>query len=163
MAAIAKHGQYAPNPQTDGQALPRTTNTTSVEALNRANEGKLPGHLGLEITDAEPGRVVGRLAVRPDLVAHTGFLLAGAVLSVADILCAYGVSTVWPDGANGFTTAEVKCNFMGTLTEGAAVVSATLLHGGRTTQVWDAAVEDEATGRLMAVFRCTQIILYPRG
>ncbi len=135
--------------------MPRTTNTTSVEQLNRANEGKLPGHLGLVITDVEPGRVVGRFEVRPDLVAHIGFLLAGAVLSVADILCAYGVSTVWPEGADGFTTAEVKCNFMGTLTEGAVVVSASLLHGGRTTQVWDAAVEDEATGRLMAVFRCT--------
>ncbi len=143
--------------------MPRTTNTTSVEQLNRANEGKLPGHLGLVITDVEPGRVVGRFEVRPDLVAHIGFLLAGAVLSVADILCAYGVSTVWPEGADGFTTAEVKCNFMGTLTEGAVVVSASLLHGGRTTQVWDAAVEDEATGRLMAVFRCTQIILYPRA
>ncbi len=135
--------------------MPRTTNTKSVEQLNRANEGKLPGHLGLVITDVEPGRVVGRFEVRPDLVAHIGFLLAGAVLSVADILCAYGVSTVWPEGADGFTTAEVKCNFMGTLTEGAVVVSASLLHGGRTTQVWDAAVEDEATGRLMAVFRCT--------
>ncbi len=143
--------------------MPRTTNTKSVEQLNRANEGKLPGHLGLVITDVEPGRVVGRFEVRPDLVAHIGFLLAGAVLSVADILCAYGVSTVWPEGADGFTTAEVKCNFMGTLTEGAVVVSASLLHGGRTTQVWDAAVEDEATGRLMAVFRCTQIILYPRA
>jgi uncharacterized protein (TIGR00369 family) len=106
---------------------------------------------------------VGRFAVRPELVAHTGYLLAGVVLSVADLLCAYGVSTVWPQGASGFTTAEVKCNFIGTLTEGAAIVSATLLHGGRTTQIWDASVEDEAGGRLMAVFRCTQIILYPRS
>ena len=142
--------------------VPITTNTTSVEALNRANEGKLPGHLGLEVTTAEPGKVVGRFEVRPDLVAHTGYLLAGSLLGVADILCAYGVSTSWPEGASGFTTAEVKCNFMGTLREGAAICRATLLHGGRTTQVWDAAVEDEATGRLLAAFRCTQIILYPR-
>ena len=142
--------------------VPITTNTTSVEQLNGANVGKLPGLLGLEITVVEPGRVVGRFAVRPDLVAHTGFLLAGSVLTVADILCAYGVSTVWPEGATGFTTAEVKCNFMGTLTEGTVLVSATMLHGGRTTQIWDAAIEDESTGRLMAVFRCTQIILYPR-
>jgi 1,4-dihydroxy-2-naphthoyl-CoA hydrolase len=143
--------------------VPITSNHTSVEALNQANKGKLPGHLGLVITTVEPGRLVGRFEVRPDLVAHTGFLLAGTVLSIADILCAYGVSTVWPAGASGFTTAEVKCNFIGTLTEGAVVVSATMLHGGRTTQIWDAAVEDEATGRLMAVFRCTQIILYPRA
>jgi 1,4-dihydroxy-2-naphthoyl-CoA hydrolase len=140
-----------------------TTNHTSVEKLNQANVGKLPGHLGLVITEVEDGHVAGRLTVRPDLVAHTGYLLAGAVLSVADILCAYGVSTAWPEGANGFTTAEVKCNFMGTLTQGAAICVAELLHGGRTTQVWDAKLTDEATGRLLAAFRCTQIILYPRN
>jgi uncharacterized protein (TIGR00369 family) len=143
--------------------MARTTNRTSVEDLNRANVGKLPGHLGLEVTAVEPGRVVGRFAVREDLVAHTGYLLAGAVLSIADILCAYGVSTVWPEGASGFTTAEVKCNFMGTLTAGAGVCAAELLHGGRTTQVWDAKVSDEASGKLLAAFRCTQIILYPRA
>lgn len=143
--------------------MPATTNRNTVEGLNRANEGKLPGHLGLEITEVADGRVVGRFAVRQDLVAHTGYLLAGAVLSVADILCAYGVSTVWPEGASGFTTAEVKCNFTGTLREGEAVCTAELLHGGRTTQVWDARVEDAATGKLMAAFRCTQIILYPRA
>jgi uncharacterized protein (TIGR00369 family) len=140
-----------------------TTNRTSVEDLDRANEGKLPGHLGLVITEVADGRVVGRLNVRPDLVSHTGYLLAGAVLSVADVLCGYGVSTVWPEGATGFTTVEVKCNFTGTLREGEAVCTASLLHGGRTTQVWDARVEDAASGKLMAAFRCTQIILYPRA
>jgi uncharacterized protein (TIGR00369 family) len=142
--------------------MPKTTNHTSVEDLNRANLGKLAEHLGLQITEVEPGRVVGRFDVRPDLVAHTGYLLAGVVLSIADLLCAYGVSTSWPKGASGFTTVEVKCNFMGTLTEGSGRVTAKLLHGGRTTQVWDAEFADEATGRVLAVFRCTQIILYPR-
>ena len=140
-----------------------TTNTPSVEDLNRANLGKLPEHLGLTVIEVEAGRVVGRFEVRPDLVAHTGYLLAGAVLGVADILCAYGVSTAWPEGANGFTTVEVKCNFMGTLRAGAGVCTAKLLHGGRTTQIWDAEFTDEATGRLLAAFRCTQIILCPRS
>jgi uncharacterized protein (TIGR00369 family) len=107
--------------------------------------------------------VAGRFTVREELVAHTGYLLAGVVLSVADILCAYGVSTSWPEGASGFTTAEVKCNFMSTVREGEVVATATLLHGGRTTQVWDARIEAADSGRLMAAFRCTQIILYPRG
>ena len=140
-----------------------TTNHTDVEKLNKANEGKLPGWLGLEITAVGDGLVEGRLPVRAELIAHTGYLLAGAVLSVADILCAYGVSTAWPEGANGFTTAEVKCNFVGTARDGAVLCRASLLHGGRTTQVWDAEMRNEATGKLMAVFRCTQVVLYPRG
>jgi len=139
--------------------LPVTTNQTSVERLNQANVGKLAEHLGLTITEVDVGRVVGRYEARPDLVAHTGYLLAGTVLSVADLLCAYGVDTVWPDGANGFTTVEAKCNFVGTIRDGAAVCTATLVHGGRTTQVWDAETRSEATGKLMAAFRCTQILL----
>ena len=140
-----------------------TTNHTDVEKLNKANEGKLPGWLGLEITAVGDGLVEGRLPVRAELIAHTGYLLAGSLLSVADILCAYGVSTAWPEGASGFTTAEVKCNFVGTARDGAVLCRASLLHGGRTTQVWDAEMRNEATGKLMAVFRCTQIVLYPRG
>jgi len=140
-----------------------TTNHTDVEKLNKANEGKLPGWLGLEITAVGDGLVEGRLPVRAELIAHTGYLLAGSLLSVADILCAYGVSTAWPEGASGFTTAEVKCNFVGTARDGAVLCRASLLHGGRTTQVWDAEMRNEATGKLMAVFRCTQVVLYPRG
>jgi 1,4-dihydroxy-2-naphthoyl-CoA hydrolase len=143
--------------------MPKTANHTSVEDLNRANVGKLPEHLGVKIIEVADGKVVGRFEVRPDLVAHTGYLLAGVVLGIADLLCGYGVSTAWPEGANGFTTVEVKCNFMGTLLKGAGLVTAELLHGGRTTQVWDAKFTDEATGKLLAVFRCTQIILYPRS
>ena len=143
--------------------MPQTSNHATVESLNRASEGKLPGHVGLEVVKVEPGLVQGRLTVRPDLVAHTGYLLAGTVLTVADILCAHGVSTAWPEGASGFTTAEVKCNFTGTLREGVGLCTARLLHGGRLTQVWDASFTDEAGERLLAAFRCTQIILYPRG
>lgn len=140
-----------------------STNHETVDSLNAANVGKLPAHLGLVVTDVAPGRVEGRFTVRDDLVAHTGYLLAGAVLSIADILCGYGVSTVWPDGATGFTTAEVKCNFVGTVQRGEVRCVATLLHRGRTTQVWDAEVTAVATGKLMAAFRCTQILLYPRA
>lgn len=138
-----------------------TTNQTSVADLNEANAGKLAEHLGLVITEVGDGRVVGRFTVRPDLVSHTGYLLAGAGLTLADLLCAYGVSTAWPDGAKSFTTAEVKCNFVGTALEGEVEIVATLIHGGRTTQLWDAEITSVANGRRMALFRATQIIFYP--
>ncbi len=140
--------------------MPVMTNRTSVDDLNRANIGKLPEHLGLTISEVGDGRVAGRFTVRPDLVSHTGYLLAGVGLTLADLLCAYGVSTAWPEGARSFTTAEVKCNFIGTALEGEVEIVARLVHGGRTTQLWDAEVTSLATGRRMALFRATQIILY---
>lgn len=141
--------------------MPATTNRTSVDDLSRANTGKLPEHLGLSITEVGDGRVVGRFTVRPDLVSHTGYLLAGVGLTLADLLCAYGVSTARPEGARSFTTAEVKCNFVGTALEGEVEVTATLVHSGRTTQLWDAEIVSLASGRRMALVRATQIILYP--
>lgn len=139
------------------------TNQTSVERLNASNRGKLPDWIGLVVTEAIDGRVEGGFSVTPELIAANGFLFAGALLTVADLLCAYGVSTAWPEGATGFTTVEVKCNFLGTAREGQVRCLASLVHGGRTTQVWDAELVNADSGRRMALFRCTQLILYPRG
>jgi 1,4-dihydroxy-2-naphthoyl-CoA hydrolase len=132
------------------------------EIMNGWNEGGLPHMLGITVTECAPGRVVGRLPVKKELVAGNGALWAPALVALADTLCAYGVSTKWPEGAKGFTTVELKCNFMGTLNAGAVKGEATMLHGGRTTQVWDASLTNEENGKLLAAFRCTQMILYPR-
>ena len=131
--------------------------------MNAWNKGGLPHLLGIAITAVEKGRVSGRVPVRPEFIAGNGALWAPVIVALADTLCAYGVSTVWPEGANAFTTAELKCNFMGTLRSGAIAGTGELLHGGRTTQVWDAKVTNEESGKLLAAFRCTQIILYPRA
>ncbi len=137
--------------------------TLTPEIMNGWNKGGLPHMLGIAVTACEPGRVAGRLPVKPELIAGNGALWAPAIVALADTLCAYGVSTKWPDGANGFTTVELKCNFMGTLRDGTVAGEAKLLHGGRTTQVWDATITNETTSKLLAAFRCTQMILYPRA
>ena len=62
----------------------------------------------------------------------------------------------------GFTTVELKSNLLGTKRAGVIGCEARLVHGGRTTQVWDATVTDAEGGRPLALFRCTQLVLYPR-
>ncbi|HEY0107486.1 MAG TPA: PaaI family thioesterase [Rhizomicrobium sp.] len=131
-----------------------------VARLNAVNQDRLPGMVGMVVTHAQPGLMRARMAVKPALVAPIGFLFAPALVTLADTLCAYG--TTLPQGATGFTTAELKCNFMSTITEGAALCEARRVHNGRTTQVWDAELAAEAGGKLMALFRCTQIILWPK-
>jgi uncharacterized protein (TIGR00369 family) len=139
-----------------------------VSSQNRASEfqergvGRLPGYLGIEVLTVEPRRATMRLPVREELLAPNGYLHAAAVVALADTAAGYGCIASLPEGAVGFTTIELKSNFLGTLTEGAIAVEATLFHGGRTTQVWDAPVVDEATGRTLALFRCTQLVLHPR-
>ena len=143
--------------------MQRTTNITTVDDLNRTNRGSLAAHMGLQITSVRHGFVEGRIALRPDLAAHTGYLMDGVVLCIASTLCSYGVSTAWPTGAAGFVTVQAGCSFTSALRAGVGVCAARLLHGGHTSQVWDAEFLDESTGRLLASFRCTQIFQYPSG
>ena len=124
--------------------------------------GTLPGLLGVEVAAVEDGRVALRLPVRSDLLAPNGYLHAGTVVALADTACGYGCFASLPEGGTGFTTIELKTNFLGTAREGTLECEATRVHGGRTTQVWDATVRDES-GKRLALFRCTQLILYEAG
>ena len=135
----------------------------TADELNARSVSTLPGLLGVQIVDSRPGVVESRLDVRPDLLAPNGFLHAATVIALADTSCGYGSAANLPDGGVGFTTIELKTNFLGTVVEGGIACVARLVHGGRTTQVWDAEVTAEATGAVIALFRCTQMVLYPRA
>jgi uncharacterized protein (TIGR00369 family) len=133
-----------------------------VAGYQERGVGKFPGHLGLEVLAVGTTEVRIRMPVRPEFLAPNGFLHAGSVVTLADTACGYGTFESKPPEAESFTTIELKANFLGTAREGALLAVATLVHGGRTTQVWDAVVTHEDTGKKIAMFRCTQMILYPR-
>jgi 1,4-dihydroxy-2-naphthoyl-CoA hydrolase len=134
------------------------------DQANQAGIGRLPGLIGLVFTHGEHGLVRARLDIRPDHLAPNGYLHAATVIAIADTACGYGAVAARPEGATGFTTIELKTNFLGTVRGGGAIAcEARLVHGGRMTQVWDAEVTDEATGKPIALFRCTQMMLWPRA
>jgi len=136
---------------------------TTIDQLNARGEGYLPGMIGIEFISIEPGQLTSRLALRPELLAPNGYLHAATVIALADTTCGYGTIIDLPSGAQNFTTIELKSNFLNTAREGGIACVATRVHSGRTTQVWDAQVTDEASGKTIALFRCTQLILYPRS
>jgi 1,4-dihydroxy-2-naphthoyl-CoA hydrolase len=120
---------------------------------------RLPGYLGVEIDAVEEGHVRMHLLLRPELLAPNGYLHAGTVVALADSACGYGCIASLPEGATGFTTIELKTNFLATVLEGTIRAESRLAHGGRTTQVWDATVSGDH-GKTLALFRCTQLLLY---
>jgi 1,4-dihydroxy-2-naphthoyl-CoA hydrolase len=134
-----------------------------VAELNAISAGRLPALVGFRVLSAVPGRLATRLDVRPDLLAPNGYLHAATVVALADTSCGYGARLSLPAGSTGFTTIELKANFLGTVTDGGIGCEAVLVHGGRSTQVWDATVTAEQGGRRLALFRCTQSVLWPRG
>lgn len=133
-----------------------------TEELNQRGDGTLPGLVGVEVLAAEEGSIESRLELRDDLMAPNGYLHAATIIALADTSCGYGCFATLPEDASGFTTVELKSNFLGAKHEGVIACEANLVHGGRATQVWDATVSDEESGKKLALFRCTQMILYPR-
>jgi uncharacterized protein (TIGR00369 family) len=132
-----------------------------IRFLEGLGEARLPGILGLELVALGDGEAKMRCIVEERHLASNGYLHAASVVALADTTAGYGCVANLPDGAIGFTTIELKSNHLSTLLQGAMVSEGTLAHGGRTTQVWDVVVSAEETGRKVALFRCTQMLLYP--
>ena len=133
------------------------------ESFNQFGATFLPGHLGIVITEVSPGKLAAEMKVTPQLMAPNGYLHAGSVVTLADTCAGYGCISNLPEGAQSFTTIELKSNHLGTAREGTVSCVATAVHLGRTTQIWDATVIDAASGKTIALFRCTQMIIYPKA
>jgi uncharacterized protein (TIGR00369 family) len=131
-----------------------------VEDLIELGRTRLPGYLGIEVDGIEVGHSSMHLELRDEHMAPNGYLHAGTVVTLADSACGYGCIMSLPDDATGFTTIELKTNFLATALQGTLYAEANRAHAGRTTQVWDATVTNEA-GKTIALFRCTQLLLYP--
>ena len=131
--------------------------------MNGWGRAQFPGYVGVEVSAVEAGALVARVAVRPELLAPNGYLHAGAIVTLADTAAGYACIAHLPDGAKSFTTVELKTNFLGTARDGMLVAKARAAHLGRTTHVWDVEVETADEGRTLALFRCTQMILYPKA
>jgi 1,4-dihydroxy-2-naphthoyl-CoA hydrolase len=133
-----------------------------VAYFNGRSPGHLPGLLGVEIVEVGQGLLRGQLTILPHHHAPNGFLHAATVVALADTGAGYACLAHLPEGATGFTTVELKTNHLGTAHDGTLAAEITAAHLGRTTQVWDAVVSHRESGKTLALFRCTQMVLWPR-
>jgi len=131
----------------------------TIDRLHERQKGSLPGLLGVRVTDLAEGVLTAELTVRSELLAPNGFLHAATVIGLADTACGYACLAHLPDNARNFTTIELKSNFLGTALDGTISCECVGEHLGRSTQVWSATVTGP-DGKTMALFRCTQLVLY---
>lgn len=135
--------------------------TLPTKQLHERQRGTLPDLLGFDIVSASTQEIKAGFDIKPHHLAPNGYLHAASIIMLADTSCGYGCMITLPQGANSFTTIELKSNFLGTAREGKVDCIATPVHLGRTTQVWDATVS--AAGKTIALFRCTQMVLWPKA
>jgi 1,4-dihydroxy-2-naphthoyl-CoA hydrolase len=130
------------------------------QLLNERGRGYLPALVGIEVLEVGAEGLKSRLIAKGELFAPNGFLHAAALVALADTTCGYGALAFLPDGAHNFTTIELTTNFIGAAREGIVICDAVPLSLGKHTQVWDAVVTAEGGARRLALFRCTQLVLY---
>lgn len=134
----------------------------NAEHFNRVGKSYLPELLGIVVTDVGDKSLNAELTVQQSHLAPNGYLHAGSIITLADTACGYACVAHLPEGAQNFTTIELKSNFLGTTRDGVIECAANAVHLGRNTQVWDAEVRHRESGRLLATFRCTQMVLWPK-
>lgn len=135
----------------------------AVSDFNVRGKDHLPGLLGIVFTEVNREEVRSELRVEQRHMAPNGFLHAATIVALADTSCGYGCVVNLPEGAAGFTTVELKSNHLGTARDGTIDCVARAAHLGRTTQVWDAVVTHRESGKTLALFRCTQMVLYKKA
>lgn len=136
-------------------------NGLTAASIQKVIAPHLPGLLGIEIVEATPDRVVGRLRVRPELCTVGRILHGGGIMTFADTLGAVGTFMNLPTGATT-TTIESSTKFLAAAVEGTVLSGETIpLHKGRTTMVWQTSIRRE-DGRLCAVVSQTQLVMAPK-
>ncbi len=133
---------------------------SKLDDIDEKARGTLVELLGLKFDHVEAGHTRAHMQIKATHLAPNNFLHAASIIALADTCCGFGALASLPEGADSFTTIELKSNFLGTATEGTIACDAVLRHGGRTTQVWDATVRHEHSEKTIALFRCTQMMLY---
>lgn len=134
-----------------------------IDLARFAERGRdcLPGYLGIEMTSIAQGTGSSRMAVKALHFAPNSYLHAASIIALADSTCGFCTEAHLPESATSFTTVELKSNHLSTIRSGVAICVANSVHLGKRTQVWDAVVKDEASGKILALYRCTQMILWP--
>ena len=141
--------------------MPLRTDAT-LETLNRRTGDNLPGWFGMHVVQVGEGVLTMELKIQPLMLAPNGYLHAATVIALADTSAGYATIAHLPEGATSFTTIELKANFLSTALDGTLRAEARGVHLGRSTHVWDSTVTHVQSGKRLALFRCTQMILWPK-
>lgn len=127
-------------------ALPGGDVVPALEALD--------GLLGFRVDELTPERATGSFEVTNAVRQRVGLVHGGAYAALAEMLASEAtVAQVFPDGMIGVGLSN-DSKFLRPVSEGRITATATRLHRGRTTWVWDVAFTDEQ-GRTCAASRVT--------
>lgn len=134
-----------------------TASATGLDTAQMRALMPLTGHLGIELDEAGPDRVVGTMNWRPELTTAAGLLHGGALMALADSIGAVCAFLNLPEGASTSTTSSSTL-FLRGVREGQVTATARPLHVGRSAIAVVVELID-GTGRSVAQVAQSQAVL----
>ncbi|UBV44376.1 hotdog fold thioesterase (plasmid) [Deinococcus taeanensis] len=131
---------------------------TPPDPFTEQARGALPDHLGIEILEAGGDRVVARMPVERRVHQPFGVLHGGASVALAETVASLGAHLSVAGQGMTAVGLEINANHLRAVRSGAVTATATPIHQGRTTQVWQIEITDEQ-GRAVCVSRCTLAVI----
>lgn len=132
--------------------------TPSLTQLSEGARGTLPDHLGIEVLEASGERVVARMPVERRVHQPFGVLHGGASVVLAETVASMGAHLSVMERGMTAVGLEINANHLRAVRSGFVTATATPVHQGRTTQVWQIEIVDEQ-GRGVCVSRCTLAVI----
>lgn len=117
-------------------------------------ENKLMEALGIEIVTLEKNRVVMTMPVDERTHQPAGYLHGGASVLLAETAASIGGFLNVNEEEEAVFGVEINANHLKSKREGVVTATATPIHIGRTTQVWNIDIRDEQDAKI-CISRCT--------
>lgn len=132
-----------------------------AEQIKLRNDQTLIGTLDMEYVELTRDRVVMTMPVGPKTWQPAGILHGGASVALAETAATIATAiNIDPTKFNP-VGMEINANHIRSLTDGVVTATATPLHKGRTTMVWDIKLTDE-NEKLICISRCTMAVIPKR-
>ncbi len=133
----------------------------SPAQADELNRGKLADLLGIRIVEFQPTRVIATMPVVETTRQPMGVLHGGASLVLAETIASVGGWYSVADRGKVVVGMEINANHLRTVREGTVKGIGEPVHQGKTSQVWEVKIYDEAE-RLICISRCTLAVIDPR-
>ncbi|MEY4236400.1 MAG: hypothetical protein RLZZ454_1658 [Pseudomonadota bacterium] len=132
----------------------------SIEILTEASLHTASSHLGIEFVEVGDDFIVGRVPVDARTHQPFGLLHGGVSVVLAETLGSCGAAYSSPVGHQA-VGLDINANHLRGVKSGWVIGTARPIHRGRTTQVWQIDLRNEA-GEMVCTSRLTVAILAPR-
>ena len=133
-------------------------NDSVLEKMREWSKNTMVDHLGIEITECGDNYICGKMPVDHRTHQPMGLLHGGASVALAETLGSIGAALQVDLSRKACVGLEINANHLRSVREGWVYGRATALHAGRSTQVWETKITNEA-GELVCISRMTVAVI----